>query len=338
MSKQLASWILSLLVLQMSSAAAQEYILQDDYSGESLFSEFDFFTGPDPTQGFVKYLGEADAREAGLIAVTRGYDGEPIAYMGVDSENETPDGRPSVRISSKTAYHRGLFIADFTHVPGTACGAWPAFWMLGPNWPHGGEIDIYEGINLDIQNSMTLHTGPGCVVEPSLGEYTGVMTSDNCDVNAPDQRANKGCNVMSTNPLSFGKTTNLVGGGVYATEWTEMGISIWFFPRILGIPEDIEAGVPEPELWGLPEAAFAGDGCDFNESFRELNVILDITFCGEWAGNEWKNSLCSLITPKCETFVEKFPGAFRETYWEVKSVKVYELDSEFRGVPQASGS
>jgi hypothetical protein len=21
------------------------------------------------------------------------------------------------------------------------CGTWPAFWMFGPDWPNGGEID-----------------------------------------------------------------------------------------------------------------------------------------------------------------------------------------------------
>ena len=22
------------------------------------------------------------------------------------------------------------------------CGTWPAFWLVGPNWPNGGEIDV----------------------------------------------------------------------------------------------------------------------------------------------------------------------------------------------------
>jgi hypothetical protein len=28
-------------------------------------------------------------------------------------------------------------------------GTWPAYWLCGPNWPQGGEIDIIEGVNLD---------------------------------------------------------------------------------------------------------------------------------------------------------------------------------------------
>lgn len=22
------------------------------------------------------------------------------------------------------------------------CGTWPAYWLVGPNWPSGGEIDV----------------------------------------------------------------------------------------------------------------------------------------------------------------------------------------------------
>lgn len=33
---------------------------------------------------------------------------------------------------------KGVFIADIAHMPGGACGSWPAFWMFGPNWPNSG--------------------------------------------------------------------------------------------------------------------------------------------------------------------------------------------------------
>jgi hypothetical protein len=50
-------------------------------------------------------------------------------YMGVDTTSHLDadgPGRKSVRVQSKTAYNRALVIADFEHVPGSACGSWPA--------------------------------------------------------------------------------------------------------------------------------------------------------------------------------------------------------------------
>ena len=58
-------------------------------------------------------------------------------------------GRDSVRISSKTAYGDSVIVLDLAHMP-AGCGTWPAFWTLSQNgpWPHGGEIDIIEGMLL----------------------------------------------------------------------------------------------------------------------------------------------------------------------------------------------
>ena len=61
--------------------------------------------------------------------------------MRVDSTNNTPNGRPSVRITSNKVYQAGsLIILDADHMPGGICGTWPAFWLVGPNWPNEGEI------------------------------------------------------------------------------------------------------------------------------------------------------------------------------------------------------
>jgi hypothetical protein len=35
-------------------AVAAQYLLMQDFSGSNFFSNFDFFTEPDPTNGFVK--------------------------------------------------------------------------------------------------------------------------------------------------------------------------------------------------------------------------------------------------------------------------------------------
>jgi hypothetical protein len=74
-------------------------------------------------------------------------------YIGVDYQTVLNPGggvgRDSVRISSKQTWGTGsLVVVDLAHVPGGQCGTWPAMWMLGPNWPYGGEIDIIEGSSL----------------------------------------------------------------------------------------------------------------------------------------------------------------------------------------------
>jgi hypothetical protein len=49
--------------------------------------------------------------------------------LGVDSMNvyQTSDmGRPSIRLTSNEGWTHGLFIADFSHMPASTCGTWPA--------------------------------------------------------------------------------------------------------------------------------------------------------------------------------------------------------------------
>lgn len=101
--------------------AAAAYTLQDDYGTDTtFFDKFSFFTGSDPTHGFVKYVDRGTAQNTGLIKA------DGTIYMGVDYTNAAPGGRQSVRISSNKVYNHGLFILDLAHMPGSICGAWPA--------------------------------------------------------------------------------------------------------------------------------------------------------------------------------------------------------------------
>lgn len=168
------------------------YQLEESYSGNSFFDAFDFFTDPDPTHGFVTYVSESAASQQGLISV--GSDG---VYMGVDSKtilNPSGPGRNSVRIESKKSWTHGLFIADLSHMPGGACGSWPASKLLTQVFVNEseanlfvqcglwgiightmvccaifigvsqlltaviGEIDIIEGVNSQNHNLMSLHS------------------------------------------------------------------------------------------------------------------------------------------------------------------------------------
>lgn len=56
-----------------------------------------------------------------------------------------------------------------------------------------------------------------------------------------------------------------------------------------------------------------------------MRLVIDTTFCGAWAGEAWATSLgCSALAPMCEKYVAKNPKAFRDAFWLVEKVKVYE--------------
>jgi hypothetical protein len=120
----------------LSTTGWAQYTLQDDYLyGGNFFDQFTFYTSSDPTHGFVQYQSQSAAQSAGLISSST-----TNVQMKVDSTSVTPSGRPSVRITSNKSYNTGLFIVDIEHMPGGICGTWPAFWLVGPNWPDEGEI------------------------------------------------------------------------------------------------------------------------------------------------------------------------------------------------------
>ncbi|KAK6405813.1 hypothetical protein LTR95_018726 [Oleoguttula sp. CCFEE 5521] len=305
-------------VALMSTTGWAQYVLEDDYLADgNFFDQFSFFTAGDPTHGFVDYIDQSSASDGGLINVT-----STSVYMGVDYTNvATSAGRQSVRITSNKSYNSGLVILDLEHMPGGICGTWPAFWMVGPDWPSNGEIDIIEGVNDQTVNDMTLHTGPGCTISDN-GGFSGEITTDKCDVNAEGQSTNAGCQIKTDDTNTYGSGFNANKGGVYATEWTDSAISIFFFPRG-SMPSDISSGSPDPSGWGKPLARFQG-GCDISSTFKEQQIVFDTTFCGDWAGNTWSSSSCSSKAATCNAFVQNNPSAFADAYWTVNSLKVYQ--------------
>lgn len=95
------------------------YQLKDNYSGVNFFDQFDYFTGYDPSQGFVHYVDQAGSQQMNLTYATA-----VSAVLKVDtSETSAITGRKSVRITSKNQYNGGLFIFDVAHTP-YGCGTW----------------------------------------------------------------------------------------------------------------------------------------------------------------------------------------------------------------------
>lgn len=114
------------------------YELVDDYQPAVFFDKFNFYSSYDPTYGHVQYVNETVATQNGYAVVSD----QGTVIMKPDTTNLWPNGgpgRPSVRVISDNTYYHGLFIMDMVHMP-WGCGTWPAYWLLGPNWPYTGEI------------------------------------------------------------------------------------------------------------------------------------------------------------------------------------------------------
>ncbi|OLN95696.1 Endo-1,3(4)-beta-glucanase-like protein 2 [Colletotrichum chlorophyti] len=300
------------------------YGLSHSYFGANLISDFNWINYRDPSNGFVRYQSQPDALSKGLYSI----DPETQAVtLGVDNTNVygLGEGRPSVRLESKRQYNHGLFIGDFAHMPPSVCGLWPAFWMYGPNWPAGGEIDIIEGANQVTKNIMSGHTTPGCSI-PDSPEAAGQPLLRDCE--SPGTTNNAGCNYLppASHMHTYGDAFNAVGGGVYALEWTEDDIRIWHWPR-QDIPPDIVAKCPDPSSWGLPSALFGGSTCEVDRYFKDMSIVIQTNFCGDYAANIWgkDGDTCNQRAPTCVEYVANNPGAFANAYWEVNYIDVYEL-------------
>ncbi|OBS19299.1 hypothetical protein FPOA_11023 [Fusarium poae] len=298
------------------------YSLVTSFIGESLLSGFEWFNGTDLSNGFVQYQDLPGAFKNGLYSV------DPFSetvQLRPDSRRKygLDEGRPSIRLESKESYQYGLFIADFQHMPISQCGTWPAFWAYGQsNWPLDGEIDILEGANLAYTNIMSAHTAEGCILDPADSNlFSGIRRNLDCGVGSD----NVGCgfNPPESDTSSYGDGFNAVGGGVYAMEWDSEYISIWHFPRG-AIPADIEAKRPDPGKWGLPQSLFGGAKCNVDEYFRDMKLVLNINFCGDYGEGTWASSnVCKALAPTCKEYVANNPTAFREAYFDVSYIGVY---------------
>ncbi|KAL1645871.1 nicotinate-nucleotide diphosphorylase (carboxylating) [Didymella pomorum] len=264
-SSLLPTTILATILPVSAAAQTDTYHLAEDLSYTKFFSAFNFFSGPDPTQGFVQYQNATSAIQKNLIGY---FTDTQSVFLGVDHTSKDPAGRSSVRLESKKGWNSGLLVADIRHMPASTCGSWPAYWLVGSDaeingniiWPEAGEIDILEGVNDYETNSVTLHTSAGCMVDNTTTsaatgsdstevQFTGHLKTDDCDVAAPNQGDNVGCSIaaptiapplhkrsstISTNDNTFpsyGTSFNAAGGGIYAVELTSSSISVWLIPR-----------------------------------------------------------------------------------------------------------
>jgi len=273
-----------------------------------IVSHWNFEAESDPTHGLVTYQSQDQAKAKGLASVKDG-----VMVLSVDTSPTLPTNgkRDSwvdfsfdiichfdsiavpfnrVRISSKQKWGQGLFIADFAYMP-HGCGVWPAYWSVNSEtWPNGGEIDILEGVNNQLGNQYTLHTGTSCAL-PLDGknlDATSNLISYDCHTYPTD---NRGCAFLSPDARSYGAGFNAAGGGVVAHEWNSDHVRIWQFPRN-EIPNDIKTQTPNPTSWGIPAAEWSSKYCDIEKATFQHTLVIDITLCGDWPNAVWSQSGC----------------------------------------------
>ncbi|KAL9549304.1 hypothetical protein MBANPS3_005260 [Mucor bainieri] len=311
-----AAWI------QLGQGHSVNYTLQTDYSGTSFFDKVNFYSGKDPLSGFVQYQDSVNATSLGLAYVNA----NNRVILKPDNTTVTPGGRPSVRLHSKEVYNRGLFLFDINHMP-QGCGTWPAYWMVGPSWPNNGEIDILEGVNTQKTNGMTIYTAQTCSMIGTKQLMTGTASgSTSCDV----KQDGTGCGIKDNRTTSYGAGLNKNGGGIYAMRWEQTtGIQIWFFPRN-DLPADLsstshttDAAVITMAGWGMPVADYPfGSNCN-STLFKDMKIVINLTFCGRWAGKQSTYSGAGCPS-ECNSYVENTPHAFDEAYWDINYLRVYQ--------------
>ncbi|KAJ7349959.1 endo-beta-glucanase [Mycena albidolilacea] len=307
------------LSLAVSSVLGATYHSAEHIVGAGFYDSFNFEAIPDPTHGRVNYVDEATARSTNLT-----FSSDDTFILRADHTtvlNPAGAGRNSVRIASKKAYSTHVSVFDMAHMP-QGCGTWPAVWETNEAlWPTGGETDILEGVNDQGTNQVTLHTSPGCTV-PAARDMTGTALNLDCDTAVA---GNAGCGVKLSQATSYGPAFNANGGGWYATERTNSFISVWFWPRNdPAVPADVKAGggSVDTDNWGTPSATFPSTTCDIEEHFAAHNIIINLTFCGDWAGQApiYASSGCPST---CNDFVNTNPAAFANAFFEFNAINVY---------------
>ncbi|KAH7920553.1 glycoside hydrolase family 16 protein [Leucogyrophana mollusca] len=293
------------------------YSRTENLVGQSFLNAFTWQAIADPTNGRVNYVTEATAQADGLVSVTS--NSVTLRADSTTTLSASGPGRNSFRIQSSATYTTHVAIFDIEHMP-QGCGTWPA--EVGANWPNEGEVDILEGVNNQTPNQSTLHTSANCTM-PTGRAMTGTDEGDNCDVNETN---NSGCGVALADTNSYGPNFNGKGGGWYAIERTGTYISIYFWERgSTSVPSEVKTpgSTINTSTWGTPAAYFPSTDCNFATHFGPHNIVINLTFCGDWAGNSAVYA-ASGCPSTCVNYVNANPSAFTNAYFEFNSLNIYE--------------
>ena len=77
-------------------------------------------------------------------------------------------------------------------------------------------------------------------------------------------------------------------------ERTSSDIRVWFWPRNGAVPSGIQSGATaiNTDNWGTPAADFPNTSCNYAQYFDAHHIIINLTFCGQWAGVVYSQDGC----------------------------------------------
>lgn len=194
-------------------------------------------------------------------------------------------------------------------------------------------VDIYEQWNIYKFNRQTLHTTYNTTVgnctyntTSALGlndfDMTNYIYSQTCDIHASQ---NVGCSSWDYEG-PYGSDS----GGMYAMEWTSEYIKMWTW-HSQQVPPDVTQGQPDPSTWGKPGLLVGGSLCDIDRAFKNQSIMINIDLCGSTAGDdtEWASE-CAEQTGYnyCPRYVAANPGDFKDSWFGVRTILVYDLQQE----------
>ncbi|KAF9035191.1 endo-1,3(4)-beta-glucanase-like protein [Panaeolus papilionaceus] len=296
-----------------------KYYLSTNIVGPGFYGHFNWENIADPTHGRVNYVTQTTSIAHNLTYATHDTFILRTDYKTV-LDPQGP-GRESVRIITKKSFTQHIVIADVRHMP-QGCGTWPAIWETkGVDWPTYGEVDIVEGVNDVGPNAGTLHTTQGCTMPASGRNMTGTASQDDCDWRV---NWNAGCGVKFPQSASYGPEFNENGGGWFVMERTKTDIKLWFWSRKdRNVPKDVKnrSFDVDPRGWGTPAAHFPNTQCDLEKYFGDNNLIINLTLCGDWAGNVYDSNKCPST---CVDHVNNHPDAFKDAYFDFAGIRIYE--------------
>ncbi|KAG8997294.1 hypothetical protein FRB94_001090 [Tulasnella sp. JGI-2019a] len=102
---------------------------------------------------------------------------------------------------------------------------------------------------------------------------------------------------------------------------------MWFWSRNdSSVPDEVRrAGFASQKAkqintanWGTPYANFGNSACDVSR-FKPQNIIINLTLCGDWAGNAYP----STCPKSCAQHVEEDASDFEEAAWNIASLTVW---------------
>lgn len=98
-------------------------------------------------------------------------------------------------------------------------------------------------------------------------------------------------------------------------------MKVWLFARGSSILPEVlnRAATIKTDNWKPRAAYFPNTSCNIASKFAAHNIIINLTLCGDWAGNVYPSSCPST----CTNHVNTNPAAFKDAFWDFKAVNLY---------------